>query len=119
MRSDAREQGVRRVRDGAPDPPAPDRLRHCGDWDRADDLLQTALIKLYVAWPRLSGAAPRRRTSAGSSSARPIDERLPAGRRALRRRRIVATGATAAAVAALVLTPLAAGRLHGSPEQSR
>ena len=64
-----------------------------------------------------SGAAPRRRTSAGSSSARPIDERLLAGRRALRRRRIVATGATAAAVAALVLTPLAAGRLHGSPEQ--
>jgi len=25
----------------------------CGDWHRADDLLQTAFIKLYVAWPRL------------------------------------------------------------------
>ena len=25
----------------------------CGDWSRADDLLQTALTKLYVAWPRL------------------------------------------------------------------
>jgi RNA polymerase sigma-70 factor (sigma-E family) len=25
----------------------------CGDWYRADDLLQTALTKLYVAWPRL------------------------------------------------------------------
>ena len=25
----------------------------CGDWDRAEDLLQTALTKLYVAWPRL------------------------------------------------------------------
>lgn len=25
----------------------------CGDWDRAEDLLQTALIKLYVAWPRV------------------------------------------------------------------
>ena len=25
----------------------------CGDWDRADDLVQTALVKLYVAWPRL------------------------------------------------------------------
>ena len=25
----------------------------CGDWHRADDLLQTALVKLYVAWPRL------------------------------------------------------------------
>jgi RNA polymerase sigma-70 factor (sigma-E family) len=25
----------------------------CGDWHRADDVLQTALTKLYVAWPRL------------------------------------------------------------------
>ncbi len=25
----------------------------CGDRHRADDLLQTALVKLYVAWPRL------------------------------------------------------------------
>ena len=25
----------------------------CGDWHRADDLLQTAFVKLYVAWPRL------------------------------------------------------------------
>ena len=25
----------------------------CGDWHRADDLLQTALTKLYVAWPRI------------------------------------------------------------------
>ena len=25
----------------------------CGDWHRAEDLLQTALVKLYVAWPRL------------------------------------------------------------------
>ena len=25
----------------------------CGDWSRADDLLQTALTKLYVAWPRV------------------------------------------------------------------
>lgn len=25
----------------------------CGDWHRADDVLQTALIKLYLAWPRL------------------------------------------------------------------
>jgi len=25
----------------------------CGDWHRADDLLQTALVRLYVAWPRL------------------------------------------------------------------
>ncbi|QWZ09984.1 SigE family RNA polymerase sigma factor [Nocardioides panacis] len=25
----------------------------CGDWHLADDLLQTSLVKLYVAWPRL------------------------------------------------------------------
>ena len=25
----------------------------CGDWHRSDDLVQTALVKLYVAWPRL------------------------------------------------------------------
>jgi RNA polymerase sigma-70 factor (sigma-E family) len=25
----------------------------CGDWTRAEDLLQTALAKLYAAWPRI------------------------------------------------------------------
>lgn len=25
----------------------------CGDWHAADDILQTALTKLYVAWPRV------------------------------------------------------------------
>lgn len=25
----------------------------CGDWHRADDLLQTALVKVYVAWSRI------------------------------------------------------------------
>jgi DNA-directed RNA polymerase specialized sigma24 family protein len=25
----------------------------CGDWHQADDLLQTALVRLYVAWPRI------------------------------------------------------------------
>lgn len=28
----------------------------CGDWHQADDLTQTALAKLYVAWPRASRA---------------------------------------------------------------
>lgn len=33
-------------------------LRHvaygiCGNWDAADDLVQTALAKLYLAWPRM------------------------------------------------------------------
>ncbi len=27
----------------------------CGDWHRADDLLQTAFVKLYIAWPRVHG----------------------------------------------------------------
>ena len=26
----------------------------CGDWHRAEDVLQTALTKLYVAWPRVN-----------------------------------------------------------------
>jgi len=30
----------------------------CGDWHRADDLVQTALVKLYVAWPRVQGDDP-------------------------------------------------------------
>ncbi len=25
----------------------------CGDWHQADDVLQTALVKLYAAWPRV------------------------------------------------------------------
>jgi RNA polymerase sigma-70 factor (sigma-E family) len=25
----------------------------CGDWTQAEDLLQTALVKLYAAWPRI------------------------------------------------------------------
>ena len=25
----------------------------CGDWHQAEDLLQTALVKLYAAWPRV------------------------------------------------------------------
>lgn len=29
----------------------------CGDWHRAEDLTQTALVKLYVAWPRLQDPA--------------------------------------------------------------
>ncbi|RZS41348.1 RNA polymerase sigma-70 factor (sigma-E family) [Herbihabitans rhizosphaerae] len=29
----------------------------CGDWHRAEDLVQTALSKLYVVWPRLRASA--------------------------------------------------------------
>jgi len=27
----------------------------CGDWHRAEDLVQQALVKLYLAWPRVAG----------------------------------------------------------------
>lgn len=29
----------------------------CGEWHRADDIVQEALIRLYVAWPRVAGSA--------------------------------------------------------------
>jgi RNA polymerase sigma-70 factor (sigma-E family) len=29
----------------------------CGDWHAADDVVQTALAKLYVAWPRVARAS--------------------------------------------------------------
>ena len=38
----------------------------CGDWHAADDLVQTALAKVYVAWPRL------RRVEATESYARRV-----------------------------------------------
>ena len=28
----------------------------CGDWHRAEDLVQTAFVKLYRVWNRISGA---------------------------------------------------------------
>jgi RNA polymerase sigma-70 factor (sigma-E family) len=30
----------------------------CGDWHQADDLVQAALVKLYVAWPRIRAQEP-------------------------------------------------------------
>ena len=53
----------------------------CGDWHRADDLLQTAFVKLYVAWPRL-------RDTGRGRGLRPPD---PGARQ---RRRVAATLAT-------------------------
>lgn len=41
----ARQQRLRRV-----------AYAMCGSWHQADDLLQTAFTKLYVAWPRLARA---------------------------------------------------------------
>jgi len=65
----------------------------CGDWHTADDLVQTALAKLYVAWPRVVRAsnpdAYVRRTVARTS----IDE----SRRPWRRERSGLEGQDAAA----------------------
>lgn len=30
----------------------------CGDWHTADDLVQTVLVKAYVAWPRIERGGP-------------------------------------------------------------
>lgn len=47
---------------------------------------------------------------------RPVDEQLQAGRRALRRRRVVSTGATAIVVAGLVLTSAMLSQLRDTVE---
>lgn len=59
----------------------------------------------------------RLETSFGDGPAhRTIDERLDVGRRALRRRRLLATTAVGVAVAAVALAPLAASHLDTSSE---
>ncbi|MFC6091363.1 SigE family RNA polymerase sigma factor [Saccharothrix lopnurensis] len=57
----------------------------CGDWHRAEDLVQTALTKLYVAWPRL------RRDGAVDAYARKVLVRtaIDESRLAFRRRETV------------------------------
>ncbi|MBB5954576.1 RNA polymerase sigma-70 factor (sigma-E family) [Saccharothrix tamanrassetensis] len=57
----------------------------CGDWHRAEDLVQTALTKLYVAWPRV------RRDGAVDAYARKVLVRtaIDESRRGFRRRETV------------------------------
>jgi RNA polymerase sigma-70 factor (sigma-E family) len=57
----------------------------CGDWHRAEDLVQTALIKLYQAWPRV------RRKGRVEAYVRTVLVRsgIDAGRRAWNRERTV------------------------------
>lgn len=57
----------------------------CGDWHRAEDLVQTALTKLYVAWPRV------RRDGSVDAYARKVLVRavIDDSRRAFRRRETV------------------------------
>ena len=55
----------------------------CGDWHRADDLVQTALVRLYVAWPRVA------RTGSEEAYVRKIllNAAIDDARRAVRRER--------------------------------
>jgi RNA polymerase sigma-70 factor (sigma-E family) len=68
----------------------------CGDWHMAEDLVQTALIKMHRAWPRVS------RTDRPVSYARKtllrcwLDERRRPWRRAERRDGLVPDGADGA-----------------------
>ena len=59
----------------------------CGDWHRADDLVQIALVKLYVSWPRV------RRTGSEDAYVRTILVRtsIDESRRPWRRERATET----------------------------
>jgi RNA polymerase sigma-70 factor (sigma-E family) len=67
----------------------------CGDWHRAEDLVQTALTKLYVAWPRV------RRDGSVDAYARKVLVRasIDDSRRAFRRRETVVDAVPDTAIA--------------------
>ena len=60
----------------------------CGDWHRADDLVQTALVKAYLAWPRLHAEGREEAYVRRALLTSHIDE----GRRPWRRERIPLDG---------------------------
>jgi RNA polymerase sigma-70 factor (sigma-E family) len=53
----------------------------CGDWQRAEDATQDALVKLYVAWPRLEGGGGLRAYAHRAVTTAVVDQ----GRRPWRR----------------------------------
>ena len=59
----------------------------CGDWHTADDLVQTALVKLYVAWPRVE----RRGTEEAYARQILVRSNIDRFRRASRREQATAT----------------------------
>ncbi|NYJ03022.1 RNA polymerase sigma-70 factor (sigma-E family) [Nocardioides thalensis] len=89
----------------------------CGDWHRADDLVQTALVKLYVAWPRV------RRTGSEEAYARTILVRasIDESRRPWRRERPTEAVPDAPAAAPLAAEERSAllDALHALPPQQR
>lgn len=89
----------------------------CGDWHRADDLVQTALVKLYVAWPRV------RRTGSEEAYARTILVRasIDEARRPWRRERPTEAVPDAPAAAPVAVEERSAliDALHALPPQQR
>jgi RNA polymerase sigma-70 factor (sigma-E family) len=89
----------------------------CGDWHRADDVLQTALTKLYLAWPRL------RADVEPDAYVRRIIVRvhIDEGRRPWRRERAGLDGHERAAVGGLPVEERSAlfEALHALPEMQR
>ncbi|RIQ18409.1 SigE family RNA polymerase sigma factor [Jiangella rhizosphaerae] len=89
----------------------------CGDWHAAEDLVQTALIKLYAAWPRIHT------DGAEDAYVRRIIVRahLDETRRPWRRERLGLDGVDAAAPEALSLEDSDAlvTALKGLPERQR
>ena len=41
----------------------------CGDWHRAEDLVQSAFARLYAAWPSIRDSGARRRLPAQDAGA--------------------------------------------------
>ncbi|WP_036563482.1 SigE family RNA polymerase sigma factor [Nocardioides halotolerans] len=89
----------------------------CGDWHRADDLLQTALTKLYLAWPRLRADVEPDAYVRRIIVRAHIDE----GRRPWRRERSGLDGHDRAVSGGLPLEERSAlfGALQGLPEMQR
>ena len=60
-------------------------LLMCGDWHRAEDATQEALLRLYIAWPRLERGGGLRRYARMAVISAVLDQ----GKRPWRRERTV------------------------------
>jgi RNA polymerase sigma-70 factor (sigma-E family) len=89
----------------------------CGDWHLAEDLLQTSLLKLYVAWPRIHSAGREEAYARQIIVRTSIDE----SRRPWRRERPGLEGRDEAAPAALAPEERSAlvDALQALPEMQR
>ena len=53
----------------------------CGNWADGDELVQEALARVYVAWPRIATGAPSVTTTVSPATTKPLD--LPEKQRAV------------------------------------